>query len=109
MFRLIGSAFLLCAATLFSQTAGPASDGEALFQKQDWQGATRAFQSAVEQNPHDGRSWFRLGSSLYRLGHNDESRQAYEKSVENKFQAPYAMAVVARSYAHDSDAAKAAE
>ncbi len=109
MFRFIGSAFLLCAATLFSQTAGPATEGEALFQKQDWQGATRAFQSAVEQDPHDGRSWFRLGSSLYRLGRNEDSRKAYQKAEENKFQPVYTLAVIARSYAHDNDAAKTAE
>lgn len=105
--RLIG--ILFCAAALFAQTEGPAAEGEALFQKQDWAGATKAFQSAVQKDPQDGRSWFRLGSTLYRLGRNAESRAAYQKAIENKFQAPYGMAVVARSYAHDGDPVKAAE
>jgi tetratricopeptide (TPR) repeat protein len=98
--------FLLASLTLVAQMV---SDGDALFQKQDWAGAARAFQSAVDKDQHDGRSWFRLGSSLYRLGKNAEARNAFEKAVENQFQAPYAMAVVARSYANENNAAKAAE
>jgi hypothetical protein len=98
--------FLLAAFTLAAQAP---SEGDALFQKQDWAGAARAFQSAVDKDQHDGRSWFRLGSSLYRLGKNAEARTAFEKAVENQFQGPYTMAVVARTYANENNAAKAAE
>ena len=98
--------FVFVSLTLAGQAV---SEGDALFQKQDWAGAARAFQSAVDKDRHDGRSWFRLGSSLYRLGKNAEARHAFEQAVENQFQGPYAMAVVARSYASENNAAKAAE
>jgi len=109
MFRSISLAILVSAAALWAQSEGPAAEGEALFQKQDWKCAAQAFQSAVQKDPHDGRSWFRLGSSLYRTGHSAEARDAFQKASENKFQVPQAMAAVARGYAHDGDAAKAAE
>jgi len=38
-----------------------------------------------------------------------EAGAAFEKAVENQFQAPYTMAVVARTYANENNAAKAAE
>ena len=39
---------------------------------------------ATEKDPHNGQAWFRLGGSLYRLGRNDESRQAYQQALQNQ-------------------------
>ncbi len=96
---------LLTSALAFSQS----SDADALFQQQDWAGAAREFAKVTTQDPHNGPAWFRMATSLHHLGRNAEARGAYQKAIDNRFQAPAAMAAVARSYAHDGDPVKAAE
>lgn len=88
---------------------GPAPDGDALFAQGDWAGAAREFQRATEKNPDDGRAFFRLGSALHRLGKFDEAALAFEAAVRLQFQASYAAAAAARSYAAAGKSEKAAE
>jgi hypothetical protein len=96
---------LLCAGLVSAQSPS----GDELFNQQDWAGAARAYQEWVGKNPADGPSWFKLGTSLHRLGRSAESRQSYQKALDNQFQPLQAMAAIARSYAHENDAAHTAE
>ena len=82
--------------------------GVELFNKQDWPGAAKAFQTAVAEDPKDGASWFRLGTSLYRMEKYDESVAAYEKASSAGFQPMQALAAAGRSWAARGDAVKAA-
>ena len=66
-------------------------------------------QASDRQGPTNGRAWFRLGSVLYRTGDYAGARAAFQHAVENNFQAPYAMAGIARSYAAEKQPAKAIE
>lgn len=88
---------------------GQTPDADALFQKQDWAAAAREFAKMTVEDPHNGRAWFRLASSLRQLGREDDARNAYQRAIDNRFQPLMAMSAVARSYAHEGDAAKAAE
>jgi hypothetical protein len=99
---------LLAALALAGQTS-PSPEGDALFLKQDWAGAAQEFQKAIDRDPTNGYAWFRLASTLHRLGRNEEARHAFLHAIEFQFQAPQAMSAVARSYAHDNDAAKTVE
>ena len=81
-------------------------DANALFQKQDWAGAARLYETAVRANPADGASWFRLGTCLHRLNRNQESRQAFHKALNLNFQPLQAMVVIARSHFKDGDPAE---
>jgi tetratricopeptide (TPR) repeat protein len=101
-FATVSIAFALCA---WAQQ----SEGDVLFAKQDWAGAAKEYRKVVDQQPADGRSWFRLGASLVRSGQGEEGRKALEKAIENKFQAPFAMAIIARTFAHEGDGAKSTE
>ena len=92
---LIVGVFCVC---LTAQSV-PTPEGDALFDKQDWAGAARAFKSAAENNPQDGRIWFRLAASLHRTGDYMHAADAFKKAAELQFQAPQAMAGVAREYA----------
>lgn len=93
------------AVALYAQ----AGEGNALFQKQEWAGAAEAFQKAVAQNPADGPSWFRLGTCLHRLNRQAESRAAFQKAIDNHFQAPQAMATIARSYSMEGKTGESLE
>src|SRR5947209_2104794 len=80
---------LLTGSTLLrAQTPGPSPGGDALFAKQDWAGAAKEFQRVTEQDPKNGRAWFRLGTALQKLNKSAEARQAFERAIENHFQAP---------------------
>ena len=102
------SLFGLCLPLVFAATAlhGQVAEGTALFQKQEWAGAAKAFQAAVAANSADGASWFRLGTCLHRLNRQEESRQAFQKAIDNRFQAPQAMATIARSYSKEGKLAE---
>lgn len=78
-----------------------------LFQKQDWEGAARLYRGAVTENPSDGLSWFRLGVCLHRTNRNPESRDAFQKALDLKFQPMQAMAAIARSHVKDNHPAEA--
>jgi tetratricopeptide (TPR) repeat protein len=99
---------LLPAAILFALLAmgQSANDANALFQKQDWAGAAPLYETAVKANPADGPSWFRLGTCLHRLNHNQESRAAFQRSLDLGFQPLQAMVVIARSYYKEDDKAE---
>jgi hypothetical protein len=99
---LIG--LMACVALALGQTPG-----DDLFNKQDWAGAARAFQETVAKDAQDGHSWFLLGTSLHRLGRTAESREAYQKALENRFQPLQAMSAIARAYAKEGDMAKTVE
>jgi tetratricopeptide (TPR) repeat protein len=96
---------LVFTAVLFSQAPTPEAD--TLFNKGDWAGAARAFKTVTDQNPSDGRAWFRLASSLHRLQDYAASAAAFQHAAELKFQAPLAMAGVARAFAAAGDTAQA--
>src|SRR5262249_6372887 len=81
----------------------------ALFQKQDWAGAARLYEANVKANASDGMSWFRLGTCLHRLNRNQESRNAFQKSLDLGFQPLQAMVVIARSYYKDGDKTEGAK
>jgi hypothetical protein len=80
-----------------------------LFQKQDWGGAEKLYRSAVTGNPSDGLSWFRLGVCLHRLNRNQESRDAFQKALDLRFQPLQAMVVIARSHLKDNHLAEGAK
>ena len=101
MFRTL-PALVLWSALAFAQT----DDANALFLKQDWAPAARLFEAAVKSNPADGLAWFRLGTCLHRLNRNQESRQAFHKALDLKFQPLMAMVVIARSHFKDGDTAE---
>src|SRR4051812_28968213 len=106
--RVLRGVLTLClfTAAAHGQAAhGQAAEANALFAKQEWAGAAKAFQAAVAENPADGPSWFRLGTCLHRLGRQEESRQAFQKAIETHFQAPQAMATIARSYSREGKVA----
>jgi tetratricopeptide (TPR) repeat protein len=86
---------------VFSQTATPEAD--ALFNRQDWAGAARAFKTVTDQNPGDGRAWFRLASALRRLEDYPAAAAAFQRAADLKFQVPLAFAGVARAYAAAGD------
>ncbi|HLJ47370.1 MAG TPA: DinB family protein [Bryobacteraceae bacterium] len=100
---------LLATVTGIAYAQAMTADGDALFSKGDWAGAAREFQGVVEKNPQDGRAFFRLGAALHRLGKYQEAATAFESAVHLEFQAPYASAAVARSYAALGDNSKATE
>src|SRR5437868_4592947 len=101
--------YLLLFVMLFARLAcAQKALGVELFNKQDWPGAAKAFQIAVAEDPKDGASWFRLGTSLYRLEKYDESVAAYEKANQAGFQPLQALAAAGRSWAVRGDATKAA-
>jgi len=61
------------------------------------------------ENPSDGSSWFRLGTCLHRLNPNQESRDAFQKALDLRFQALQAMVVIARSHYKENHSAEAAK
>jgi tetratricopeptide (TPR) repeat protein len=81
-------------------------DANDLFQKQDWAGAARLYETAVKSNPADGASWFRLGTCLHRLDRNQEAREAFHKALDLKFQPLAAMVAIARSHFKGGDSAE---
>jgi len=87
----------------------PTREADALFAKQDWAGAARAYQIATGANAADGRAWFRLGGSLSHLRRQDESRTAFQHAIDNRFQPPYAMALIARAWASEKNIPNATE
>jgi len=101
--------FLSVAIASIALAQAPTTEGDALFAKGDWAGAAREFQRVIQSHPDDGRAFFRLGSALHRLGKFDEAAEAYQAAVRLEFQAPYAAAAVARSYAAGGNSAKAVE
>src|SRR3954468_6879227 len=96
MIRVWGVVFLW--STLAS--AQP-DDANTLFQKQDWAGAAQLYEIAVKTNPADGQAWFRLGTFLHRLNRNQDSRAAFHKALDQRFQPLQAMVVIARSHFKD--------
>ena len=92
---------MLWSAIALAQT----EDANALFQKQEWAGAARLYESALKANPADGLAWFRLGACLHWLGRNQDSREAFHKALDLKFQPLQAMVVIARSHFQDGDTA----
>ena|SRR5713226_1700233 len=78
-----------------------------LFQKQDWEGAAKLYRAAVTENASDGLSWFRLGTCLHRMNRNEESRNAFQKALDLRFQPLQAMVVIARSHVKDDRPAEA--
>ncbi len=77
----------------------PTPEGDSLFAKGDFAGAAREFKRITDANPEDGRAWFRLAASLNRIGKYEEAIQAFQAAIKYQFQAPFAMAGVARGYA----------
>src|SRR5258708_4900200 len=77
----------------------PTVEGDALFPKGDFAGAAREFKRTTEANPEDGRAWFHLGAALHRLGKYEQAVEAFQTAIKDQFQAPFAMAGVARGYA----------
>ena len=91
------TALILWSALALAQT----EEANALFQKQDWAGAARLYENSVKADPADGVAWFRLGTCLHRLGRNQESREAFHKALDLRFQPLQAMVVIARSHFND--------
>jgi len=85
----------------------PTPEADALFARGDFAAAAREFRLITEKNPEDGRAFFRLGSALHRLGKFEEAAGAFETAARLRFQAPYATASAARSYAAMKKADKA--
>ena len=50
------------------------------------------------QNASDGKTWFERGTALNRQGRIVESREAYQKALDQGFQPLQAMATIARSW-----------
>ena len=92
-----------------AQGPSPTPEADALFAKQDWAGAAREFKAVTDRQPSDGRAWFRLGSAKHRLAKYEEAREAFRYAIDNRFQAPYAMAGIAREYSAENEPAKALE
>ncbi|HWC97611.1 MAG TPA: hypothetical protein VG456_12690 [Candidatus Sulfopaludibacter sp.] len=99
-------AVLFC-CLLPAQTFTPTPQGDALFNQQDWAGAAREFKLVTEQNPQDGRAWFRLAATLHRLEKFADSIAAFQRAADLQFQPPQAFAAIAREYAAEGDAAQA--
>ncbi len=89
------------------QTAG--SNGDALFGKGDFAGAAQEFRKAIDANPEDGRSYYRLGAALYSLRKYDEAAHAFASAFKLDYAQPYAAASSARAYAAAGDTDQAVE
>ena len=57
-------------------------EADALFQKQDWAGATRAYEEIVKAEPGNGRAWYRLGASRHSQADYAGAAEAYTRCVE---------------------------
>ena len=99
---------VLLVSALHAQIS-PTPEADALFAKQDWAAAAQAYQKATGSNAADGRSWFRLGGSMAHLHRLEESRAAFQHAIDNQFQPPYAMALIARAWAVEKDVPHATE
>lgn len=81
---------------------------QCLWAQQDGAAAVAALQKTVAVEPDNGQAWFGLGAALHRLGREEESGRAFERAAALKFQAPQALAAVARAYAYQGNAQQTA-
>jgi hypothetical protein len=80
-------AMCLALVAVVGSLRGPAmamtpQEADALFQKQDWAGATKAYEEIVKAEPGNGRAWYRLGVSRHSQGDYAGAAQAYTRCVE---------------------------
>ena len=89
-------------------TADDLSDANALFQKQDWPAAAKAYKALTQSHPDSGLAWFRLGLSLHSLGDYRAALDAYQHAEAAHFPAKMALNWrMVRVYARLGDKEKA--
>ena len=55
---------------------------DSYYQDKNWEGALKAYNRLVSNNPYKGEYWYRLGEIRYHLKHYDQSTEAYKMSIE---------------------------
>lgn len=95
--------------TAAAATSSPTQTTEAdeLFQKQDWAGAAKAYETVVAREPANGRAWFRLGLSSHSAGNFARAAEAFQKSYDAGFQPVGSLFRHARSLARAGEKEKA--
>ena len=84
------------------------SDANALFQKQDWSNAAKAYRALTQAHPESGLAWFRLGFSLHQTGDYAGALDAYKHAEAANFPAKMQLSWrMARAYARVGDKDKA--
>ena len=69
---------------LASSADGKAMEGMALYQKGQYNKASKKFFKAQQEKPNDPKISYNLGNSLYKKGSFKEALQSYSKSTEQK-------------------------
>ncbi len=66
-------------------------DGTKQMERQKWDKAQAAFESAVKEYPEYAEAWYGLGNSFRAQQHNDQAREAYEKAIaaDGKYMSPH--------------------
>jgi tetratricopeptide (TPR) repeat protein len=114
--KVMSFVLILCAACAQAAAAAQpqpspaAQEANALYQAQQWDGAARAYEAIVRNEPTNPQAWYRLGTSLHRLGKYTDAVAAFEKAHEvGKGQpiAPFVMYNLASSYARLGEKEKA--
>src|SRR5436305_1657839 len=76
-------AIIIVARTAAAQARPASSSAEArhadsLYDRRDFPAAARAYRIALAGSPNDGRSWYRLGTSLAATNDNTGAAEAFE-------------------------------
>jgi Tetratricopeptide repeat len=93
------SALVVCAGlagvALAARGAGAAPDNlavrvypaaEAAFAASHWEDAARLYQELADDNPRQGRFWYRLATAEYNLKHYDASVDHYRRAIDVGFE-----------------------
>ena len=79
---LIAAVVTLLAAEPRNAVDDLADEARRAFNRGEWAAAADAYGQIVEQEPGNGRAWFRLGFALHSVGRIDEALEAHLKAAE---------------------------
>jgi tetratricopeptide (TPR) repeat protein len=70
------------AQTTQAGRSGASAGADSLYARKDFAGAAKAYDAIVRTSPKDGRSWMRLGASLYSINDFTRAADAYTHAAE---------------------------